>query len=59
MQIPVGLIVDRYDIRYIYAGAFLIWSAAAAATGLAGGLVSLMICRIVLGLGESVYLPGG
>jgi ACS family D-galactonate transporter-like MFS transporter len=59
MQIPMGWIVDRYDTKRVYAVAFALWSLSAAATGLVRGLGELLLCRILLGLGESVYLPGG
>jgi MFS family permease len=59
MQIPMGRIVDRYDIKVVYAAAFALWSLAAAGTGLATGLWSLIAARVLLGIGESVYLPGG
>lgn len=59
MQIPMGWVVDRYDIRRVYAVAFALWSLSAAGTGLVRGLGSLVVCRVLLGLGESVYLPGG
>ena len=59
MQIPMGWIVDRYDVKRVYAVAFAIWSLSAAATGLVRGVGDLLLCRVLLGLGESVYLPGG
>ena len=59
MQIPMGRIVDRYNIKTVYAVSFAIWSVAAAATGLATGLWTLIACRVLLGIGEAVYLPGG
>lgn len=59
MQIPMGRIVDRYDIKVVYGVLFAMWSLAAAATGLATGLWTLIIARVFLGVGESVYLPGG
>ena len=59
MQIPIGRVVDRYSIKYVYAGLFALWSLAAAATGLVNGLWTLVLCRVLLGIGESVYLPGG
>ena len=59
MQIPMGWAVDRYDIKRVYAVAFALWSLSAAATGLVRGLGDLVLCRVLLGLGESVYLPGG
>jgi MFS family permease len=51
--------VDRYDIKRVYAVAFTLWSLSAAATGLVRGLGDLVFCRILLGIGESIYLPGG
>jgi MFS family permease len=59
MQIPMGRIVDRYDIKVVYGVLFAIWSLSAAATGLATGLWTLIAARVLLGFGESVYLPGG
>jgi ACS family D-galactonate transporter-like MFS transporter len=59
MQIPMGRIVDRYNIKFVYAVSFALWSLAAATTGLATGLWTLIIARVLLGIGESVYLPGG
>src|SRR5919201_734226 len=59
MQIPMGWLVDRYSIKRVYALAFALWSLSAAATGFARGLGDLLLCRVLLGLGESVYLPGG
>jgi ACS family D-galactonate transporter-like MFS transporter len=59
MQVPVGLAVDRFPIRWMYAGMFAVWSLACGFTGLAGSLAVFVALRIVLGFGESVYFPGG
>jgi MFS family permease len=59
MQIPMGRIVDRFDIKIVYTVCFALWSLAAAATGLVTGLWTLIACRVLLGIGEAVYLPGG
>lgn len=59
MQIPVGLMADRLNLLWVYAGAFALWSLAQGLTGLAGSLLILILLRIVLGIGESIYLPGG
>jgi MFS transporter, ACS family, D-galactonate transporter len=59
MQIPIGLIADRFNLRWVYAGAFALWSFAQGLTGFAGTLSMLIAFRIVLGIGESIYLPGG
>jgi len=59
MQIPMGWIVDRYDIKRVYAIAFAMWSLSAAATGFIRGFGDLLLCRVLLGIGEAIYLPGG
>ena len=59
MQIPIGWCADRFNLRWLYAGAFTIWSFAQGLTGLASSLSALLAFRILLGIGESVSLPGG
>jgi len=59
MQIPVGWCADRFSLRWLYAGLFALWSLACGMTGLAGSLAVLLLLRILLGIGESIYLPGG
>ena len=59
MQVPVGLLVDRYSIRWVFAGMFAIWSLACGLTGFVGSLFAFVGLRILLGIGESVYFPGG
>ncbi len=57
MQIPAGWLVDRFDVKWVFAAGFLVWSAATAVTGLLRGFVALLIVRVILGLGESVAFP--
>src|SRR3984893_7519712 len=59
MQIPIGWCADRLNLRWLYAGAFALWSLAQGLTGLAGSLAVLIGFRMLLGVGESIYLPGG
>jgi MFS transporter, ACS family, D-galactonate transporter len=59
MQIPIGWCADRLNLRWLYAGAFTLWSFAQGLTGLASSLAALLAFRILLGVGESIYLPGG
>ena len=59
MQIPIGLAVDRFPIRWFYAGMFALWSLACGLTGLVSSLAMFLALRIVLGVGESIYYPGG
>lgn len=59
MQIPIGWCADRFNLRWLYAAAFALWSLAQGLTGIAGSFAMLIVFRIVLGIGESIYLPGG
>jgi ACS family glucarate transporter-like MFS transporter len=59
MQLPMGLWSDRFDLRWLYVGAFSLWSLACGCTGFAKTMGVLIAFRIVLGVGESVYLPAG
>ncbi|MGH9731106.1 MAG: MFS transporter, partial [Candidatus Acidiferrales bacterium] len=59
MQIPVGWAVDHVNLRRFFAVMFLIWCAAQGLTGLAAGLGMLIFFRLLLGVGESIYFPGG
>jgi ACS family hexuronate transporter-like MFS transporter len=56
-QIPAGFLADRLNLRWLFAGALLLWSAAGFATGLAQGIEMLMLCRLVLGIGEAFNWP--
>src|SRR5205807_8703958 len=51
MQIPIGWSADRFNLRWLYAGAFILWSFAQGLTGLAGSLAALLMFRILLGIG--------
>ena len=59
LQVPVGLCVDRFPIRWFYAGMFAVWSLACGFTGFVSGLAAFLGLRILLGAGESIYYPGG
>ena len=59
MQIPMGVLADRVNLRWLYAGAFTLWSVSQGLIGLATGLGSLIAFRVLLGVGEAIYLPGG
>ncbi|HEY3936082.1 MAG TPA: MFS transporter [Bryobacteraceae bacterium] len=59
LQIPVGLCLDRFPIRWFYAGMFALWSLACGLTGFVGSLGVFIGLRVILGIGESIYFPGG
>jgi ACS family D-galactonate transporter-like MFS transporter len=58
MQIPTGLILDRFGVSPIgRIGAFL-WSCGTALTTLAGGFGGLLAARALLGIAEAPAFPG-
>jgi MFS transporter, ACS family, D-galactonate transporter len=56
-QLGAGWLVDRYPVKWIYAGGYLVWSLSTAATGFLHRLGPLLGIRLVLGVGESVSYP--
>jgi MFS transporter, ACS family, D-galactonate transporter len=59
LQIPVGWACDRVNLRWLYFAAFVLWSVSQGLTGFAASLSMLIMLRMLLGVGESIYLPGG
>jgi len=56
-QIVGGFIGDRYGPRLVLGVCGLIWALATLGTGLAGGFWSLILARVLLGLGEGATFP--
>jgi ACS family D-galactonate transporter-like MFS transporter len=56
-QIVSGWLVDRFNVNWVLAIGFLVWSSATAVTGLVHGFAILLAVRLVLGIGESVAYP--
>ena len=59
MQVPIGWLSDRINLRWLYAGCFALWSVTSGLTGFAASLGMMLVLRVALGIGESIYLPGG
>lgn len=57
VQIPVGALAERYGAHWVLAGGLVIWAAATMLMGVAIGFWSLLLVRLMLGLGESVGFP--
>jgi ACS family hexuronate transporter-like MFS transporter len=55
--IVAGFLADRWSLRWLYAGALLVWSLAGCATGFVATLLQLQICRAILGAGEAFNWP--
>ena len=56
-QIVSGWLVDRFPVNWVLALGILLWSAATFGTGLISGFKSLLVMRLILGIGESVAYP--
>jgi MFS family permease len=56
-QIIGGWVSDQFGTRRTLIACSLIWAFATVLTGLAGGLVSLLAARLLLGLGEGATFP--
>lgn len=56
-QIPGGWLVDRVNLRVLYAGACLLWSLATLAQGFAGAFLALLGFRLLLGTFEAPAFP--
>jgi ACS family D-galactonate transporter-like MFS transporter len=57
LQIPAGWLVDHFDVKWVFAGGFFLWSLATGVTGLLHGFVALVVVRVILGIGESITFP--
>ncbi len=57
LQIPAGYLVDRFGLRWTYAGAFLVWSVASAGVGFAETFTQILLLRLLLGVGEAAAQP--
>ncbi len=58
MQMPSGLLLDRFGLRKVGRIGTFFWSVACFASAAATGLVSFIAARFLLGIGESPTFPG-
>ncbi len=54
----VGWLCDRFCVYRMFAFGIALWALATLLTGWVGGIASLIVLRLVLGLGESIAFPG-
>jgi MFS transporter, ACS family, D-galactonate transporter len=57
MQFVSGWLVDRFDVNWVIAAGYLLWSLATATTGIVRGFPILLAMRLMLGIGESIAFP--
>jgi MFS transporter, ACS family, D-galactonate transporter len=57
MQVPVGLLLDRYGVRRIMLVSILLWATASLAASAAVGFVTIYLARASLGIAEAPAFP--
>lgn len=55
MQVPTGMLADRFGRRRLLLPGYLLQGLGAAASGVAGGHGTFLAARVVTGLGQSTY----
>jgi len=58
VQLLVGWLCDRFSVYRLMAGGIVLWAASTLLMGFVGGFASLLVLRIMLGIGESIAFPG-
>ena len=58
VQLLVGWLCDRFSVYKMMAGGIVLWAASTLLIGFVGGFTSLLVLRIMLGVGESIAFPG-
>jgi MFS family permease len=59
MQIPAGLLVDRFGVKRCLTISFVLWCVVGAATSMVGTFGELVALRLMLGVAESTLFPAG
>ena len=54
-QMPGGVLTDRYGARPLLVISLVAWSVFTALTGLVGGLVALLLVRILFGIAQALF----
>lgn len=57
VQLVVGWLCDRFSVYRLMAWGVVLWAASTLLMGFVGGFVSLLVLRVILGVGESVVFP--
>ena len=58
VQLLVGWLCDRFSVYRLMAWGVILWAASTLLMGFVGGFVSLLVLRVMLGVGESIAFPG-
>ncbi|MES2136262.1 MAG: MFS transporter [Pseudomonadota bacterium] len=58
VQLGVGWLCDRFSVYKLIAAGIVLWAGSTVLMGFVGGFGSLLVLRIMLGVGESIAFPG-
>lgn len=58
LQLPSGLILDRFGVKLVGRVSTFLWSVASFAAAVSTGLVGFLSARLLLGVGEAPTFPG-
>ena len=58
VQLFAGWLCDRFSVYKLMAAGIVLWAGSTLLMGFAGGFTSLLVLRIMLGIGESISFPG-
>ena len=58
VQLFAGWLCDRFSVYKLMALGILLWAGSTFLVGFAGGFASLLVLRVMLGIGESISFPG-
>jgi MFS family permease len=58
VQFFAGWLCDRFSVYRLMALGIVLWAGSTLLTGFAGGFGSLLVLRVMLGVGESISFPG-
>src|SRR3954447_12912881 len=58
VQLFAGWLCDRFSVYKLMVLGILLWAGSTLLMGLVGGFASLLVLRVMLGVGESISFPG-
>jgi len=58
IQLLIGRLCDRWPVYRVYGAGVALWAASTFLTSFVAGITSLVVLRVLLGIGESVAFPG-
>jgi len=56
-QVPMGVVADRYGVKWPYAICFAAWCIATALMGAVTALAALVVMRLIIGMTEAIVIP--